>query len=314
MENKTEQKPISLQGLLPLFVVYLVWGSTYLAIRITVREGGGFPPFTLALIRVGTAGLLLLAWSWLRKFRLRPTKSELFVLAASGLLLMTGGNGVVVWAEQRAESTMAALLVAAAPIWTAIIEAVIDRKMPSGKLLGALLVGFCGLAVLAVPGSKDSISSDLWSNLGLLFAGFSWSLGSVLQSRRPVSLRPLVSSGYQMIFGSIGLLILMLLLGEPAPQPSTEAWLALVYLVIFGSILAFTSYVTALKTLPIKIVMTYTYVNPVIALLLGWAILGERITWWMIAGMGLVLLGVWGVFRERYGAAPDEAQTSPTSG
>ena len=79
-----------------------------------------------------------------------------------------------------------------------------------------------------------------------------------------------------------------------------EAWLALGYLILFGSILAFTAYVTALKTLPIKIVMTYTYVNPVIALLLGWAILGEQITWWMVAGMGLVLFGVWGVFRERY--------------
>jgi drug/metabolite transporter (DMT)-like permease len=87
---------------------------------------------------------------------------------------------------------------------------------------------------------------------------------------------------------------------EPVPQPSPEAWLALGYMILFGSILAFTSYVTALKTLPIKIVMTYTYVNPVIALLLGWAILGEQITWWMIGGMGLVLVGVWGVFRERY--------------
>jgi drug/metabolite transporter (DMT)-like permease len=97
----------------------------------------------------------------------------------------------------------------------------------------------------------------------------------------------------------------MWIMNEPAPQPSPEAWLALIYLVVFGSILAFTAYVTSLNTLPIKIVMTYTYVNPVIALLLGWAILGEQITWWMIGGMGLVLLGVWGVFRERYGGSQE---------
>lgn len=301
MVEATDKKTISIQGLLPLFVVYLMWGSTYLAIRITVREGGGFPPFTLALMRVASAGILLLGWSWLRKYKMRPTKGELFVLAASGLLLMTGGNGMVVWAEQRAESALAALLVGASPIWTAIIEAVIDRKMPSLKLLAALLVGFGGIALLALPGAKQQTAADLWSTAALLFASFSWSLGSVLQSRRPVSLRPLVSSGYQMLFGSTGLLALMLIMKEPAPQPSPEAWLALGYLVVFGSILAFTSYVTSLKTLPIKIVMTYTYVNPVIALLLGWAILGEEITGWMLGGMALVLLGVWGVFQQRYG-------------
>ncbi|MEN8240713.1 MAG: EamA family transporter [Chloroflexota bacterium] len=301
MREKNNGKAIPLTGFLPLLVIYLVWSSTYLAIRIAVREGAGFPPFTLALARIASAGVLLLGWAWLRKYKLRPTKSELWVLAVSGLLLMTGGNGMVVWAEQRAESTLAALLVAASPIWTAIIEAVIDRKMPSGRLLGALLIGFVGIAVLAVPGSINGIAADMWSTLALLFAGFSWSLGSVLQSRRPVSLRPLVSSGYQMLLGSAGLLALMLLMKEPAPRPTTEAWLALGYMVLFGSVLAFTAYVTALKTLPIKIVMTYTYVNPVIALLLGWAILGEQITWPMIGGMALVLVGVWGVFRERYG-------------
>lgn len=295
-----------LTGYLPLLVVYIVWGSTYMAIRVAVREGGGFPPFTLAFMRMAAAGLLLLGWAWLRKYRMRPTKSELIVLAVSGLLLMTGGNGMVVWAEQRAESALAALLVAAAPLWTAMIEAVIDREMPSGKLMAALLVGFVGIGVLAIPGSVEGISTDLMSTLALLFAGFSWSLGSVLQSRRKVSLRPLVSSGYQMLIGSAGLLALLLLWNEPLPHPTGEAWLALGYLVVFGSMLAFTSFVTAVKSLPIKIVMTYTYVNPVIALLLGWTLLGEQITWWMIGGMVLVLLGVWGVFRERFSEAQEK--------
>lgn len=304
MSENDNGKAITPARFLPLLVIYLVWSSTYLAIRIAVREGAGFPPFTLALARMASAGVLLLGWAWLRKYKLRPTKSELWVLGLSGLLLMTGGNGMVVWAEQRAESTLAALLVAASPIWTAIIEALIDRKMPSIRMLGALLIGFLGIAVLAVPGSINGISADLWATLALLFAGFSWSMGSVLQSRNPVSLRPLVSSAYQMLLGSTGLLALMVLMKEPVPHPTTEAWLALGYLVLFGSVIAFTAYVTALKTLPIKIVMTYTYVNPVLALLLGSAILGEEINGWMIGGMGLVLLGVWGVFRERYRSEP----------
>jgi drug/metabolite transporter (DMT)-like permease len=305
MAEATKEKSIrNIAVYLPLLVIYVVWGSTYMAIRVAVREGAGFPPFTLALIRMGVAGALLLAWAWLKKFRLRPSKNELIVLVISGVLLITGGQGMVVWSEQRAESTLAALLIAASPIWTAIIEAVVDRKMPSGKLLASLFVGFAGISVLAIPGSVNGVSADLWSTVALLFAGFSWSLGSVLQTRRPFALRPLVSSGYQMVFGAAGLLALMLLMKEPAPQPTIEAWLALGYLVVFGSIIAFTAYVTSLKTLPIKIVMTYTYVNPVIALLLGWAILGEQITWWMIGGMGLVLLGVWGVFRERYAGVP----------
>jgi drug/metabolite transporter (DMT)-like permease len=305
MAEVTKVRPLkNITGYLPLLVIYVVWGSTYMAIRVAVREGAGFPPFTMALIRMGVAGALLLGWAWLKKYRLRPSKSELIILVISGVLLITGGQGMVVWSEQRAESTLAALLIAASPIWTAIIEAVVDRKMPSGKLLASLLVGFAGISVLAIPGSVNGVSADLWSTVALLFAGFSWSLGSVLQTRRPVSLRPLVSSGYQMVFGSTGLLVLMLLMREPAPHPTIEAWLALGYLVVFGSVIAFTAYVTSLKNLPIKIVMTYTYVNPVIALLLGWAILGEQITRWMIGGMGLVLLGVWGVFRERYAGEP----------
>jgi drug/metabolite transporter (DMT)-like permease len=302
VELAKEKSINNITGFLPLLVVYVVWGSTYLAIRVAVREGSGFPPFTMALMRFGISGLLLLGWAWLRKHKLRLSKGEFLVLGFSGLLLVTGSRGVVMWSEQQAESTLAALLMAASPIWTAIIEAVLDRKMPSGKLLTYLLVGFAGLSILVIPESKNNISADLWSTIALLIAGFNLSLGSVLQARRPVSLRPAVSSGYQMVFGSVGLLVLMLLTGEPAPQPTTEAWLALGYMIIFGSVLAFTAFVTALRTLPIKIVMTYAYANPVIALLLGWAILGEKITWEMIGGMVLVLLGVWGVFRERYGS------------
>ena len=286
-------------GLANLFVVYLVWSSTYLAIRIAVREGAGFPPFTMGFMRAALGGAILLLWSRLRKQPIRLTKQEAVILAASGMLLWLGGNGLVTFAEQRAESGLAALLVSASPIWAAAIEAIIDRKLPSIRLVLALFVGFAGISVLTTPALMTGIRADTIAILALLVAPVAWASGSVLQARRPVKLSPRVSSAYQMLFGALGFAIVMVLRHEPLPTPTQEAWLAWVYLVIFGSLFAFTAYVTALRLLPTRIVMTYAYVNPVLAVALGWLVLGEAITWWTVAGSALVLMGVAGVFRER---------------
>jgi len=296
--EKTSTK-LNPTGVLHLIVVYLVWGSTYLAIRVAVREGGGFPPLTLGLMRAAVAGVLLLAWAALARQRLKPTKEELWVLVGSGLLLWLGGNGLVTVAEQRADSSLAALMIAVTPIWVAAIEAVIDRRAPSALLVGALLVGFAGIGLLTAPVLRDGVRGDLFSVLALLGATISWGLGTVLQSRRPVKLSPRVSSGYQMLAGAVGFAIMARVLGEPLPTPTPEAWLAWVYLALVGSVLAFTSYVSVLQLLPTSVVMTYSYVNPVIAVILGWLILGEPITIWTVSGSALVLLGVAGVFRDR---------------
>ncbi|HSG26203.1 MAG TPA: EamA family transporter [Anaerolineales bacterium] len=303
MMNITEvpaEEKITFQALVPVFIVYLAWGATYLAIRFGVREGSGFPPFSFASVRYLSAGGLLWLWGISRKRRMAPTKEEWRTLILSGILMLVGGNGMVTWAEQQADSSLAALLVAAVPIWAILIEAVLNRRRPSFQLLAAVLVGFSGIALLAVPGMLKGIQAEVLSIGALLIAGFSWASGSVRQVRWPVSLDPAISSGYQMLIGGVGLLVLSRLTGEPVPSPTIESWIALVFLSIFGSVLAFTAYVTALKTLPIQIVMTYTYVNPVIAVLLGWIILDEQITPWTLGGMALVLLGVVGVFRERY--------------
>ena len=286
-------------GLANLFVVYLVWSSTYLAIRIAVREGAGFPPFTMGFMRAALGGAILLLWSRLRKHPIRLTKQEAVILAASGMLLWLGGNGLVTFAEQRAESGLAALLVSASPIWAAAIEAIIDRKLPSIRLVLALFVGFAGITVLTTPALMTGIRADTIAILALLVAPVTWASGSVLQARRPVKLSPRVSSAYQMLFGAVGFAIVMVLRHEPLPTPTQEAWFAWIYLVIFGSLFAFTAYVTALRLLPTRIVMTYAYVNPVLAVALGWLVLGEAITWWTVAGSALVLMGVAGVFRER---------------
>ena len=152
--------------------------------------------------------------------------------------------------------------------------------------------------------------ADLKSILALLGASLSWATGSVLQGRRPVSLAPQVSAGYQSLAGAVGFVILVALTGEPQPAPTLPALLALGYLAIFGSVVAFTAYVITLRDLPMSVAMTYAYVNPVIAVFLGNLILKEPITIWTIMGAALVILGVAGVFRARYALAAHAAQQS----
>ncbi|MCW5878123.1 MAG: EamA family transporter [Anaerolineales bacterium] len=286
-------------GLSNLFVVYIVWSSTYLAIRLAVQEGAGFPPFTMGLMRAALAAVVLLAWAKLRREQLKPTRSETVTLIVSGLLLWLGGNGLVTFAEQRTESGLAALLVAASPIWAAIIEAIVDRKWPSRSLVLALLAGFIGTGLLVVPELMSGVAADTVASLALVFAAIAWAGGSVFQARRPVSLSPGASSAYQMVFGALGFALVALLMGEPRPTPTPQAWWAFGYLVVVGSIFTFTAYVTALRRLPTQIVMTYAYVNPVLAVLLGSLVLNEKITPWIIFGSLFVLIGVAGVFQER---------------
>jgi drug/metabolite transporter (DMT)-like permease len=297
--NTEKPKTITPTGLIHLFNVYVVWSSTYLAIRFAVRPGAGFPPFTLGIYRFLTAAIILLAWSAIKKRRMLPTKQELIVMAASGIMLLTIANGMVTWAEQRAESGLAAIIVAAIPIWSAIIEAVLDQKIPSRRLSISLIIGFIGIAILAAPSLKTGINADVLSVLALIIASMSWAFGSYYQARNPVELHPHLSSAYQMIFGAVGFIILRIMTNEPNPTPTTEAWVAYAYLAIFGSVIAFTSYITALQLLPTNILMTYAYVNPVLAVFLGWIILNEEITVFTIGGSLLVLIGVAGVFRDR---------------
>lgn len=280
-----------------MFSVYFIWGSTYLAIRIGIKDGAGFGPFWFGGLRVLAAGAILVLWGALRGKKILPDRGDLLVLAASGLLFWIGGNGLVILAEQRLDSGLAALIISSTPIWVAVFESILDRKMPSSLLVISLVIGFSGIIVLSYPLLTSGVRADLLSVLALLSASFSWSSGLVLQSRRPVDVSRGVSSGYQQLFGGIFFTLIALLVREPLPSPTQEAWLAWGYLVVFGSLIAFTSFVTALQLLPASLVTTYAYVNPVIAVLLGWLILQEPITPWTIGGGLLVLAGVSGIFR-----------------
>ena len=292
-----EKKKVTPAGLINLFIVYFVWGSTYLAIRIGIRSGSGFQPFWFGGLRVMVAGAILLLFAVIRGKDIRPNKMDLKVLIASGFLLWIGGNGLVVLAEQRIDSGIAALIVSSTPIWVALFESILDKRVPSLLLIGSLVVGFGGIIILSFPLLTSGVRADILSILAVLLASFSWSSGLVLQTRQPVSLSRGVSSAYQQLFGGVFFALIALLVREPLPTPTTEAWLAWGYLVLFGSILAFTAFVSALQSLPTSLVTTYAYVNPVIAVLLGWLILREPVTPWTIFGGLFVLVGVTGIFR-----------------
>jgi drug/metabolite transporter (DMT)-like permease len=303
MRHPDERLP--LRGIAHLLAVYLIWGSTYLAIRVLVRDGGGFPPFLLGASRTLLAAACLLAWNALRRNRIRPTAAEWRTLVPAGLLMWVGGNGLVNFGEMRAASGYAALLVGTMPMWVALIEAIVDRRSPSLSLLGSLGIGFAGLGVLAWPVIRQGPTADLWSVVALVCAPLCWGLGSILQMRRSVGLGPTASAGVLQLVGGVGFVGLSLLLREPRPSPGPLAWAAWGYLVVAGSIFAFTSYLTALRLLPMRIVTTYSYANPVIAVFLGWLILGEKITGWTLGGTALVLAGIAGVFRTRFHGKKD---------
>jgi drug/metabolite transporter (DMT)-like permease len=299
MPRKSELFGYPVAGLLCLLVTYVVWGSTYLAIRIAVREGAGWGPFWLGASRVFIAAAILLLVCSLRKVRIKPTAAEFVVIAGSGVLMWVGGNGAVNWAEQRIDSGLAALVVGSMPMWVVLMESLIDRRRPSARLLGSLVVGFAGLGVLTLPMWREGLRADLAGVAAVVVAAISWGAGSVWLNRRPVGVDSIASAGLQQLFGGFGFLAMVAIVSEPMPQPSGEGWAAFAYLVLFGSVFAFTCFIYALKTLPTTLVMTYSYVNPVIAVFLGWLLIDEPVTIFTFAGTVLIIAGVYGVFRDK---------------
>ena len=288
-----------------LLIVYIVWGSTYLGIRVAVQEGSGFPPMIMSATRVFAGSLILVALArFIQKQSLRLTKEEWVVLSVSGLALWWGGNGLVAIAEMTVPSGYAALIIACTPIWVAIIESVLDKKRPSVFLVISLLIGVAGIAVLNWPAIIAGNLNDLRGLFLLIIAGLSWGAGSIYQKRKNIHTTPEISSAVQQFTGGIALLITSFIISEPTMNPVPSAWWAWGYLIIFGSVIAFTSFVKALKLLPPNVVFTYAFVNPVVAVILGFFILGEPITPWTFAGATLVIIGVLGVFKEQKNGIP----------
>ncbi|MGW7432955.1 EamA family transporter [Streptomyces sp. NPDC054861] len=275
-----------------LGIVYVVWGSTYLGIRIVVET---MPPFLSAGARFVTAGLILaalIAWRQGPK-ALKVTRRELASAVVVGLLLILGGNGLVVLAETTVPSGLAALLIAVVPAWVVVLRAAYGERPGAGAVTGVLL-GLVGLAVLTLPGLSGDVRIS--GVLLVIVATVMWSVGSFSSARIPMPANPFTASAYEMVAGGLGGLALGLVRGEQQgldlAAVSTRSWTALAYLIVFGSLIAFTAYAWLLQSAPLSLVATYAYVNPVVAVLLGALVLDEALTWPIALGGAVVVAGV----------------------
>ena len=278
---------------LALGIVYLVWGSTYLGIRVMVRY---LPPLLSMGIRFVLAGLILAAAVRLLSGRgsLRVRRRELGSAALVGVLLLTLGNGAVAVAEQTVPSGLAALLVAAMPLWLVTLRATAGDRPHRLTVVGTL-VGFVGIAVLARPGSAGG-DVQAWGAVVVLFGTLSWAVGLFLSPRLPLPSSPFVATTYEMLAAGTAMLLGAVVSGEFAglqlDQVPAQGWWALAYLVLIGSIVAFTAFVWLSQNAPLSLVSTYAYVNPVVAVLLGWLLLAEPLTAAIVAGGALAVVGV----------------------
>jgi drug/metabolite transporter (DMT)-like permease len=272
-----------------LWIVYLVWGSTYLAIRVMVET---VPPLLGAGVRFAVAGAVMLAVLSFRR-RVKPTRAQLLSALAVGLLL-PGANAVVTVAEQEVPSNLAALLIASIPLWVLLMRRAAGEPVsPAG--IGAVLVGFAGVALLLQPG-EQSEGASLLALGACVFAAVMWASGSFASPRLRLPGDPLVSTGWQMLLGGLAITATGLATGE-AGQVDLEAFsarslVALAYLIVFGSWLAFTAYAWLLQNAPISRVATYAYVNPVVAIVLGFLILDEVVTPVTIVGAAIIVVSV----------------------
>jgi drug/metabolite transporter (DMT)-like permease len=269
---------------LALGTVYLVWGSTYLAIRVTDRT---LPPLLMSSVRFLIAGAALYAFA--SRGRARPTRREWVAASITGAALLLVGNGGVAWAEQRLDSGFAALIVAIIPLYVALFDwAFFGRRLPPIAIAG-LVVGFAGVALLVRPGGGNNVGVALV----LVATTSAWAAGSLYARGAPLPSSPLLSAAMQMLAAALFLGIAGLASGEAndvhASSFALKPMLAFVYLVLFGSLLAFSAYAWLLKNVRISVVATYAFVNPVVAVALGTLFLGEAIGWsTILAGAGII--------------------------
>jgi drug/metabolite transporter (DMT)-like permease len=273
-----------------LLIVYVVWGSTYLAIRIAIET---LPPFLGAGVRFLVAGGVLYLWAVRRGDRVgdAPGRREWGTAAIVGAGLFLGGNGGVVFAESRIASGVAALLVATLSLWMPLLAwAIYGERPPRAALIG-LPIGFLGTALLIGP--VDAGGIDPIGALACLGGAISWAAASLYSRHARLPARTQLSTAMQMLAGSVWLMLAGLLTGELSRvRPETFSWAslaALAYLIVAGSLVAFSAYAWLLRVAPTPLVATYAYVNPVVAVLLGWAVVGEPITPRMVVAGGIIL-------------------------
>lgn len=276
-------KTRSLTVLLALLALYVIWGSTYLGMRIALET---MPPFLMAGPRFLLSGIVMYVWLRSRGVP-APTRAQWVASAKVGVLLLTCGNGSVAIAEQSVSSGVAAVVVGSMPIWAAVFGRFAGAKSNGREWLG-LLLGFSGVVVLNLGGA---FSLDA-RGVALVVAPLAWALGSVWSGRLPLPPGPMATAA-QMITAGLSMLVLAAVTGERLhAMPSTRSLLAMVYLAVFGSIVAFTAYNWLLRNVRPALATSYAYVNPLVAVLLGWMFGGERVGVTTLAAAALSIGGV----------------------
>lgn len=279
--------------ILAFAAVYVLWGSTYLAIRYAIDT---LPPFLMAATRFLIAGGILLGWAALSGERIRYALSQWPKALLIGGLLLLGGNGGVTWAEKYIATGLAALLVASEPLWVVVLNWALTRRRPNGKVLLGVFIGLAGVALLVSDGLTrvDARSQmNLVSAGVVLLAAFSWAAGSVYANHNPIKASTSMASGMQMLGGGLLLLVFALVAGDFGRLSLANAsWLsigAVCYLIVFGSLVGFTAYSWLLRNVTPARAATYAYVNPVVAVLLGWFLASEPLTLRMLIAAAIIV-------------------------
>jgi drug/metabolite transporter (DMT)-like permease len=299
---------------LALGALYIIWGSTYLAIRVADRT---IPPFLMGGVRFLIAGGLMYVWAIRRGDREgdRPTARQWLSATVIGGFLLLGGNGAVVWAEQHNPSGITALLIATVPLWLALLDRVVFGKRLPLLAVGGLVIGFGGVILLV--GGDSAGRFTVAGVVVTLIGALAWAVGSLYARRAKLPSRPLVGTAMEMIAGGALLSLAGVVTGElgrvHVSQISGESLLGLLFLIVFGSWIGFSSYVWLIRVAPVSLVGTYAYVNPVVAVLLGWAILSEAVSGRTILAGAIIVVGVALIILARPGASGDPADGSPDS-
>jgi drug/metabolite transporter (DMT)-like permease len=297
----SQEKPVTVKLILAFGATYFIWGSTYLAIKYAVET---IPPFLMMGARSLIAGTILYAWSRYRGDQ--PVKKEhwpsLFIIGVAFFLV---GHGLLAWAQKSVPSGLAALIVASEPMWIGLIEAFALRGFTLSLAGGAgLVLGFGGIVLLIAPAKELGAGQiDIMGLLAILLATLSWSGGAVYQRVAKLPRSPILTAGLELIIGGLLLALSGFFLGEfdqvRATAVSLRSLLSLAYLIVCGSLVAFTAYVWLLSVTTATRVATHTYVNPVIAIVLGWAIANEPIGFNTIMATIVIIVSVYLVLRER---------------
>ncbi|MFZ4635662.1 MAG: DMT family transporter [Saprospiraceae bacterium] len=279
---------------LALAVICLIWGTTYVAIKIAIRD---FPPFLLVGLRQTLGGLVLLLYAWYLGKAILPNKTYLGKQALMGLLTITGGNGFITWGLQYVSSGLSAVIGSLTPVVVVLISLMWrgGEKVSLRTLLG-VLIGFIGLGVIFHDGWQDFLNPQYRWGIAAAFAScFTWSLGTVMAKRyNEPGVSPVLNAGLQVFIGGLaGFALHPFIDAGQTAHPTQSGWIALIYLTFIGSALAFSLYMFVLQHLSATVSSLYTYINPIIATLLGWLWLGESLSFMAAIGMGITIFGVW---------------------